>query len=78
MKGHLRQRPKGSNNWYAVLDIRDAATGGRKRKWHSLDAKGRRQAETECARLISEMKGGTYLEPSKTTLAQFRAGGWST
>ena len=71
MKGHLRERPKGSNNWYAVLDIRDAATGGRKRKWHSLDAKGRRQAETECARLISEMKGGTYLEPSKTTVAQF-------
>ena len=66
MKGHLRERPKGSNNWYAVLDIRDAATGGRKRKWHSLDAKGRRQAETECARLISE------------PWPSFWAGGWST
>jgi integrase len=71
MIGHLRERPKGSGNWYAVLDMRDAATGKRKRKWHSLDAKGKRQAQIECARLISEMKGGTYLEPSKTTVAQF-------
>jgi integrase len=29
------------------------------------------QAQNECARLISEINGGTYLEPAKTTLAQF-------
>ena len=51
MKGHLRERPKGSGNWYAVLDMRDAATGKRKRKWHSLDAKGKREAQIECATL---------------------------
>jgi integrase len=69
MKGHLRERGKG--NWYAVLNIHDPATGKRRRKWHSLDARGKREAQDECARLIAELNGGTYLEPSKTTLAQF-------
>jgi integrase len=71
MKGHPRERPKGSGNWYAVIDTRDAANGKRKRKWHSLDATGKRQAQIECATLISSIKAGTYLEPDKTTLAQF-------
>jgi hypothetical protein len=42
----------------------------RLRKWHSF-AGTKREAQIECARLISEINGGTYLEPSKTTLAQF-------
>jgi integrase len=69
MKGHLRERPKGSNNWYAVLDMRDPATGKRKRKWHSLEASGKRQAQIECAGIISALQGGTYLEPAKITVA---------
>jgi len=52
------------------LDVRDAATGRRKRRWHSF-AGTKREAQTECARLISELSGGTYLEPNKTTVAQF-------
>ena len=71
MKGHVRERPPGSGNWYSIIDIRDAATGKRRRKWHSLEAKGKREAQVECARLILELKGGTYMEPSKTTVAQF-------
>ncbi len=69
MKGHVRER--GAGNWYAVIDIRDPATGKRKRRWHSLEAIGKRQAQIECAGIISAIKGGTYLEPDKTTLAQF-------
>jgi integrase len=69
VKGHIRERGKG--NWYAVLDVRDPSTGRRKRKWHSLQAKGKREAQIECAGLISSIKAGTYLEPDKTTLAQF-------
>src|SRR6266480_3049601 len=68
MKGHIRERSAG--HWAIVLDVRDPATGRRKRRWHSF-AGTKRQAQTECARLISEMKGGTYIDPSKTTLAQF-------
>ncbi len=69
MRGHVRER--GHGNWYAVVDVRDTVTGQRRRKWHSLKAKGKREAQIECARLISEISGGTYLEPSKTTVAQF-------
>lgn len=71
MKGHLRERPKGSGNWYAVVDRRDPSSGKRKRKWLSLAATGKRQAQIECANLITEMQRGVYLEPNKTTLAQF-------
>jgi len=41
-----------------------------RRKWHSFKGT-KRQAQVECARLISALKADTYLEPSKTTLAQF-------
>jgi integrase len=68
MKGHIRERSPG--HFAIILEQRDAATGKRKRKWHSFQGT-KRQAQIECARLISEITGGTYLEPNKTTLAQF-------
>src|SRR4051812_30598974 len=68
MKGHLRERSPG--RWAIVLDIRDPANGKRKRRWHSF-AGTKRQAQVECARLISELQGGNYLEQSKSTLAEF-------
>jgi hypothetical protein len=69
MKGHIRERSPG--HWYAVIDLRDAATGKRKRKWHRLKAKGKREAQAECAALITAVKAGTYIEPAKVTLAAF-------
>ena len=68
MKGHIRERSPG--HWAIVIELRDSATGKRRRKWHSFNGT-KRQAQIECARLVSEMSGGTYLEPAKTTLAQF-------
>jgi hypothetical protein len=68
MKGHIRERSPG--HFAIVLETRDAATGKRKRKWHSFKG-NKRQAQIECARLISEVTGGTYIEPSKTTLQEF-------
>jgi integrase len=68
MKGHIRERAPG--HWAIVLDLRDPETGKRRRKWHSFIGT-KREAQVECARLISEMKGGTYLEPSKVTLAAY-------
>ena len=68
MKGHLKERSPG--HWSIVIDVPDPATGKRRRKWHSFEGT-KRQAQVESARLISAVKGGTYLEPSKTTLAQF-------
>ena len=49
-----------------VIRQRDVSANGT-----CLDAKGKREAQIECARLISELDGGTYMEPSKTTMAQY-------
>lgn len=67
MKGHIRERSPG--RWAIVLDTHDPASGNRRRKWHSFSGT-KQQAQVECARLISEMRGGTYIEPSKITIAQ--------
>ena len=68
MKGHLRERSPG--HWGIVIELRDSATGERRRKWHSF-AGTKRQAQDECARLISELNGGLYIEPAKITVGQF-------
>jgi integrase len=67
VKGHIRERSPG--HWAIVIEMRDP-TGKRRRKWHSFVGT-KRQAQSECARLISEVKIGTYIEPSKATFAQF-------
>src|SRR5215469_5690626 len=70
MRGHVRERGKG--NWYAVLSTRDPQTGKRKVRWRSLpNCKGKREAQQECARIITEMQSGGYVAPDKTTVAQF-------
>ena len=71
MRGSVVQKRKGSKHWYAVIERRDEATGKRVRKWISLEATGKRQAQIECARIITELKGDTFQEPSKITLAEF-------
>ena len=68
MKGHIRERSPG--HWAIVVEMHDPETGRRKRKWHSFCG-SKRQAQNECARLISEVNVGTYVEPTRTTLAQF-------
>jgi integrase len=67
MKGHIRERSPG--HWAIVIELRDPATGRRRRKWHAF-AGTKRKAQEECARLISALKGGTYLEPAKITVAE--------
>src|SRR5208337_5612352 len=68
MKGHIRERSPG--HWAIVLDVRDPATGKRKRKWHSFRGT-KREAQNQCSRLITEFMQGAYLEPSKVTVAEF-------
>jgi integrase len=68
MKGHIRERSPG--RWAIVIDVPDSATGKRKRRWHSF-AGTKRAAQVECARLICELQGGTYIDPSKLTVATF-------
>lgn len=66
MKGHIRERSPG--HWAIVIDGRDSQTGKRKRRWHSFTGT-KRQAQIECARLISEAQGGASVDPSRITLA---------
>jgi integrase len=68
MKGHLRERSPG--RWAIVIDVRDPATGRRKRKWHSF-AGTKREAQVKCAELIAVASRGGYIEPSKATVADF-------
>jgi hypothetical protein len=66
MRGHIRERSAGY--WAIVLDARDPVTGKRKPRWHSF-AGTKREAQVECARLISEITGGTHIDPSRLTTA---------
>jgi integrase len=78
MKGHLRERSPG--RWAIVIDVRDPQTGKRKRKWHSFKG-SKREAQVEAARLIASVGAGCYIEPSKTTVADFvrtRIDQWET
>jgi integrase len=69
MRGHLRERSPG--HWAIVIDVRDPATGKRRRRWHSFTGT-KRQAQAEAARLITEQKAGTAVEPSsRMTVAVF-------
>jgi len=67
MRGHIRERSPG--HWAIVIDVQDAA-GKRKRRWHSFVGT-KRQAQAECARLITELKTGTSVDPSRMTVAAF-------
>jgi integrase len=68
VKGHLKERSPG--HWAIILDVRDPQTGRRKRKWHSFKGT-KREAHKECARLVHQMSVGTYIVPSKATLAAY-------
>lgn len=76
MKGHIRERSPG--HWAIILDINKG--GQRKRKWHSFKGT-KREAQAECARLITAMKKGMYVEANKLTVGQYlleRLAQWET
>jgi len=70
MKGHIRERSPG--HWAIVIDVRDPQTGKRRRRWHSFRGT-KREAQVECAWLISEMQSGISVDPSRMTVAAFLA-----
>jgi integrase len=66
MKGHIRERSPG--HWAIVIDVRDARTGKRRRRWHSFKGT-KREAQVERARLIADLSRGDYVERDKITVA---------
>jgi hypothetical protein len=71
MSGHVVER--GPNRWAIVLEIRDA-TGKRKQRWHSFQG-SKREAQKELARLVTERESGSYVEPSRMTVAHISSNG---
>jgi len=76
MRGYIVQRSKKrKNSWTVVLDEGkqiDPKTGKLKRKQVSLSVKGtKKQAEEKLTELQRQIDTGTFVKPSKTTLAEF-------
>ncbi len=69
MKGHIRQR--GKRSFELKFDAgRDPATGERKIQYASFKGT-KREAQTKLAALITSVGAGSYVEPSKVTVADF-------
>jgi len=69
MRGHLKQRSKGS--WSIVIDQgRDPATGKRQQQWHTVRGT-KKEAEKRLAELIHQVDSVLYIKPSQVTVANF-------
>jgi integrase len=69
MSGHVRQRGK-KGRWYAVINVVEG--GKRKRRWHRLEnCNGEREAKKALAVLVAQQVAGTYVNPSRATVAEF-------
>jgi hypothetical protein len=63
MRGHVRLR---GDVWYAVLSL--GIGNERKTVWRSLpECKGKREAETECRRLVREIDTGDFVMTDNST-----------
>jgi len=72
MKGHIRQR--GRNSFELKFDAgRDPATGKRRIQYASFKGT-KREAQIKLAALITSVGAGSYVEPSKSTVAEFVRG----
>jgi len=69
MKGHLKQRSKGS--WTIWVDLgRDPETG--KRKQQTLTVRGsKKDAERELRAILTRVEGGAHVKPTKVTVGEF-------
>jgi len=69
MRGHIKQRAKGS--WSIVLELgRDPATGKRRQQWTTFRGT-KRDAERKLAELQHQMDTSSYLKPYRLRVAEF-------
>src|SRR5262245_45964232 len=67
MRGHIRERSPG--HWAIIID-EPSESGKRKQRWHSFKGT-KRGAEEKLAELITAMRKGDYVEPSKLTVVEY-------
>ena len=72
MRGHVGKREgKRRTSWYYTVDLgRDEATGKRNQK-QKRGFRTRKEAESAMRKLIGALEEGTYVPPSRMTLAQY-------
>lgn len=68
MKGHIRLRSK--DTWALVIDLGKDADGKRRQKWVTVHG-GKRKAQQELNRILSELDAGNYIEPSGQSLDKY-------
>lgn len=68
MRGHIKQRAKGS--WSIVIDLGRDATGKRKQKWSTVRGT-KKEAQAELTRLLNEINTGEYVEPSRMLVREY-------
>jgi len=68
-QGHIRQR--GKQSWQLKFDLgRDPATGKRLSRFVSFQGT-KREAQAELNRLLNRRKEGTYVDPTKMSVAEY-------
>jgi len=69
MRGHIRQRAKGS--WSIVVELgRDPATGKRRQQWHTIRG-AKKEAEAKLRELLHSLEMGTYVKPQRITFGKW-------
>src|SRR4051812_21879488 len=69
MSGHIRQQSKGS--WELKFDLgRDPVTGKRNTKYVTFKGT-KRAAQAELTRLLNQRNEGSYVDPTKMTVAEY-------
>lgn len=68
MRGHIKQRAKGS--WSIVIDLGRDVTGKRKQKWSTVRGT-KKEAQAELSRLLNELNTGEYVEPSRMLVSDY-------
>ena len=69
MRGHVRQRSKGS--WSIVIDVgRDPRTGKRRQQWYTVKGT-KKDAERELRERLRSLETGSYVKPEKTSVGEY-------
>ena len=68
MTGHIRRR--GERSWELKFDVGTDVGGKRQIRYHSFKGT-KREAQAELTKLLASSNNGTYVDPDKSTVAEF-------
>ena len=69
MRGHITKR--GKNSYSIVLNLgQDPVTGKYRQQWVSIKG-NKKDAEMKLSELLNQLDSGTFVKPSKVTVAEY-------